>query len=81
MRDRAVLMSMFDYDARPVTPGIVLMGTPASRGGYAIRDFLSAVSRWAGRSRRGGRSRRLPHKQEVARSNRVAATRKKDLTS
>ena len=32
---------MFDYDARPVTPGVVLVGTPASRGGYAIRDFLS----------------------------------------
>src|SRR5271154_3870647 len=34
-------MSMFDYDARPVTPGVVLVGTPTSRGGYAIRDFLS----------------------------------------
>jgi thioredoxin reductase (NADPH) len=34
-------MSMLDYDARPVTPGVVLVGTPASRGGYAIRDFLS----------------------------------------
>src|SRR2546422_89290 len=34
-------MSMFDYDARPVTPGVVLVGTTASRGGYAIRDFLS----------------------------------------
>src|ERR1700751_2940205 len=34
-------MSMFDYDARPVTPGVVLVGTAASRGGYAIRDFLS----------------------------------------
>src|SRR4029077_16900670 len=34
-------MTMFDYDARPVTPGIVLVGTPASRGGFAIRDFLS----------------------------------------
>ena len=32
---------MFDYDARPVTPGVVLVGTSASRGGYAIRDFLS----------------------------------------
>ena len=32
---------MFDYDARPVTPGVVLVGTAASRGGYAIRDFLS----------------------------------------
>ena len=34
-------MSMLDYDARPVTPGVVLVGRPASRGGYAIRDFLS----------------------------------------
>src|SRR5258708_37727704 len=34
-------MSMFDYDARPVTPGVVLVGRQASRGGYAIRDFLS----------------------------------------
>ena len=32
---------MFDYDARPITPGVVLVGTPVSRGGYAIRDFLS----------------------------------------
>jgi hypothetical protein len=29
-------MSMFDYDARPVTPGVVLVGTRASRGG--VRD-------------------------------------------
>jgi thioredoxin reductase (NADPH) len=34
-------MSMFDYDARPVTPFLVLIGTTASRGAYAIRDFLS----------------------------------------
>ena len=34
-------MSMFDYDARPVTPGVVLVGTRVSRGAYAIRDFLS----------------------------------------
>jgi thioredoxin reductase (NADPH) len=34
-------MSMFDYDARPVTPGVVLVGTRASRGAYAIRDFLT----------------------------------------
>ncbi len=32
---------MFDYDARPVTPLPVLVGTTASRGAYAIRDFLS----------------------------------------
>lgn len=34
-------MSMFDYDARPVTPGVVMLGTRTSRGAYAIRDFLS----------------------------------------
>jgi len=34
-------MSMFDYDARPVTPLPVLIGATASRGAYAIRDFLS----------------------------------------
>jgi thioredoxin reductase (NADPH) len=34
-------MSMFDYDSRPVTPLLVLVGTTASREAYAIRDFLS----------------------------------------
>jgi thioredoxin reductase (NADPH) len=34
-------MSMFDYDSRPVTPLIVLVGTTVSREAYAIRDFLS----------------------------------------
>jgi thioredoxin reductase (NADPH) len=34
-------MSMFDYDTRPVTPLPVLVGETASRGAYAIRDFLS----------------------------------------
>ena len=40
MRDWAVpmSMSMFDYDARPVTPLLVLIGETASRGAYAIRD-------------------------------------------
>jgi len=33
--------SMFDYDARPVTPQIVLVGERASSVGFAIRDFLS----------------------------------------
>ena len=32
---------MFDYDARPVTPQVVLVGTRASAVAYAIRDFLS----------------------------------------
>jgi NADPH-dependent 2,4-dienoyl-CoA reductase/sulfur reductase-like enzyme len=39
--DGGAPMSMFDYDARPVTPVPVLVGTTASRGAYAIRDFLS----------------------------------------
>jgi thioredoxin reductase (NADPH) len=34
-------MSMFDYDSRPVTPLLVLVGTTVSREAYAIRDFLS----------------------------------------
>jgi thioredoxin reductase (NADPH) len=32
---------MFDYDARPVTPQVVLVGQRASSAGYSIRDFLS----------------------------------------
>jgi thioredoxin reductase (NADPH) len=34
-------MSMIDYDARPVTPLVVLVGRRASAVGYSIRDFLS----------------------------------------
>lgn len=34
-------MSMIDYDARPVTPQVVLVGRRASAVGYTIRDFLS----------------------------------------
>jgi thioredoxin reductase (NADPH) len=41
MSDQITPMSMFDYDSRPATPGVVLVGTRASRGAYAIRDFLS----------------------------------------
>src|SRR5205807_7394836 len=33
--------SMFDYDARPVTPQVVLVGTRATTLGYELRDFLS----------------------------------------
>jgi thioredoxin reductase (NADPH) len=33
--------SMFDYDARPVTPQVVLVGSRASSLGYELRDFLS----------------------------------------
>ena len=32
---------MIDYDARPVTPQVVLIGQRASSVGYSIRDFLS----------------------------------------
>jgi thioredoxin reductase (NADPH) len=32
---------MIDYDARPVTPQVVLVGHRASSVGYSIRDFLS----------------------------------------
>jgi thioredoxin reductase (NADPH) len=34
-------MSMIDYDARPVTPQVLLVGDRASSVGYSIRDFLS----------------------------------------
>jgi thioredoxin reductase (NADPH) len=34
-------MSMIDYDARPVTPQVRLVGHRASSVGYSIRDFLS----------------------------------------
>ncbi len=32
---------MIDYDARPVTPQVLLVGDRASSVGYSIRDFLS----------------------------------------
>jgi len=41
MSDHPGDASMFDYDARPVTAQIVLVGERASSVGYAIRDFLS----------------------------------------
>jgi thioredoxin reductase (NADPH) len=34
-------MSMIDYDSRPVTPQVILIGHRASAVGYSIRDFLS----------------------------------------
>jgi thioredoxin reductase (NADPH) len=34
-------MSMMDYDARPITPQVLLVGKRASPVGYSIRDFLS----------------------------------------
>jgi thioredoxin reductase (NADPH) len=33
--------ALFDYDARPVTPQVVLAGTQSSAAAYAIRDFLT----------------------------------------
>ncbi|HZM39705.1 MAG TPA: FAD-dependent oxidoreductase [Acidimicrobiales bacterium] len=41
MSDHPGETSMFDYDARPVTAQIVLVGERASSVGYTIRDFLS----------------------------------------
>lgn len=38
-------MSLFDYDTRPATPGVVLVGTATSAAAYRIRDFLSRNSR------------------------------------
>ena len=34
-------MSMIDYDAKPVTPQVLLVGQRASSVGYSLRDFLS----------------------------------------
>src|ERR1700722_19608475 len=36
---------MFDYDARPVSPQLVLVGSRTSAGAYAIRDFLTRNGR------------------------------------
>jgi thioredoxin reductase (NADPH) len=36
---------MFDYDSRPVTPGVVLVGSHSSTDAYAIRDFLTRNGR------------------------------------
>jgi thioredoxin reductase (NADPH) len=36
---------MFDYDARPVTPQVILAGSHASAAAYAIRDFLTRNGR------------------------------------
>ena len=40
----AAPMSMFDYDARPVTPGVVLVDTTAS--GYWVFPPASAAANW-----------------------------------
>jgi thioredoxin reductase (NADPH) len=39
------MVSLFDYDTRPATPGVVLIDTSASAEAYRIRDFLSRNSR------------------------------------
>ncbi|MCU1495638.1 MAG: response regulator receiver protein [Acidimicrobiaceae bacterium] len=38
-------MTMFEYDSRPVTPQVVLIGTRASPVAYAVRDFLTRNGR------------------------------------
>ena len=37
-------MSLFDYDTRPATPGLVLVDSGSSAAAYRIRDFLSRNS-------------------------------------
>ena len=37
-------MSLFDYDTRPATPGVVLVDAGTSAAAYRIRDFLSRNS-------------------------------------
>jgi thioredoxin reductase (NADPH) len=37
-------MSLFDYDTRPATPGVILVDSGASAAAYRIRDFLSRNS-------------------------------------
>jgi thioredoxin reductase (NADPH) len=43
--DQSRTGAMFDYDARPVTPQLVLVGSGTSAGAYAIRDFLARNGR------------------------------------
>jgi hypothetical protein len=38
-------MTMFEYDSRPVTPQVVLIGARASPVAYAVRDFLTRNGR------------------------------------
>ena len=33
--------SMLDYDARPVTPQVIIVGRRATSVGYELRDFLN----------------------------------------
>lgn len=43
--DQSRAGAMFDYDARPVTPQLRLVGSRTSSGAYAIRDFLTRNGR------------------------------------
>jgi hypothetical protein len=61
---------MFDYDARPVTLQVVLVGNRASSAGYTIRDFLSRngvpYDWWISKMSKGSqpwsrRARWIPH--------------------
>ena len=44
MTDRAAVMSMFDYDARPVTPGVILVGTIGAELGQGQPVMIGAVA-------------------------------------
>src|SRR5260370_31368758 len=44
MTDRAALISMFDYDARPVTPGVILVGTIGAELGQGQPVMIGAVA-------------------------------------
>ena len=43
--DRVAPMSMFDYDARPVTPGVILVGTIGAELGQGQPVMIGAVAR------------------------------------
>jgi hypothetical protein len=42
--DRAALTSTFDYDARPVTPGVILVGTIGAELGQGQPVMIGAVA-------------------------------------
>jgi hypothetical protein len=58
-------VSLFDYDNRPATPGVILAGTATSAEAYRIRDFLNRNSlqyEWVGGNYRHPKSARLAGK-------------------
>ena len=55
--DRAAPMSIFDYDARPVTPGVILVGTIGAELGQGQPVMIGAV---AAEQRGLSRNRRRP---------------------